>query len=120
MSPLQVASWALLGLGVLLVVVAAVGLVRLPDPYSRLNEVTKASTLAMWLAVTGAWLAEPGWMSAVEAALAILLLAVTAPAAGHAIGRALHRAGVPLGERACYDERDEPPLRPRTDRSRDD
>lgn len=106
MSPLQVSSWVLLGLGVLLVVVAAVGLVRLPDPYSRLNEVTKASTLAMWLSVTGAWLADPGWVSAVEAVLAIVLLAVTAPAAGHAIGRALHRSGVPLGDRSCYDERE--------------
>ncbi|GAB3219692.1 monovalent cation/H(+) antiporter subunit G [Glycomyces halotolerans] len=112
MSVLTVLSGILLGIGVLLIAIAAVGLVRLPDPYSRLNAVTKAATLALAFVIAGAWLADPGWLEAVEALLAVWLLVVTAPVAGHAIGRALHRSGVPLGERARYDERDEPPAPP--------
>ncbi|WP_100444815.1 monovalent cation/H(+) antiporter subunit G [Glycomyces xiaoerkulensis] len=108
MNAWPVLSGVFLGLGVLLIAIASIGLVRLPDAYSRLNAVTKAATLALFLVLAGAWLSEPGWYAAVEATLAAWLLAVTAPAAGHAIGRALHRTGTPLGERCRYDERDEP------------
>ncbi|GAB3652793.1 cation:proton antiporter [Glycomyces tarimensis] len=104
MSALEVMSWACLGLGVWLIAVAAVGYLRLPDPYSRLNAVTKAATLGLVLVLAGAWMAEPGWLAAVEVLLATWLLLTTAPVGGYAIGRALHRSGVPLGKRARYDE----------------
>lgn len=108
MNPWSALSWLCLGLGIMLIVTAAVGLLRLPDPYSRLNAVTKAATLALFLVLAGAWLADPGWYSAVETLLTAWFLMLTAPVTGHAIGRSLHRSGVPLGERARYDERDEP------------
>ncbi|MCC3761769.1 monovalent cation/H(+) antiporter subunit G [Glycomyces sp. TRM65418] len=104
MNALEAMSWACMGLGVWLIAVAAVGYVRLPDPYSRLNAVTKASALGLVLVLVGAWMAEPGWLEAVEVLLAIWLLLTTAPVGGYAIGRALHRSGVPLGPRAGYDE----------------
>jgi multicomponent Na+:H+ antiporter subunit G len=103
-NPLDVLSWTALAAGVGLVAIAAVGYVRLPDPYSRLNAVTKAAALGLVLVLTGAWLAEPGWLAAVEVLLAMWLLLTTAPVGGYAIGRALHRTGASLGPRARYDE----------------
>ena len=79
--------------------VAAIGLWRMPDVFSRLHCTTKAGTLGATLLVIALAVssADPAiWARA--AVLAIFLL-VTGPIAGHAIARAAWRAGErPHGE----------------------
>lgn len=82
------------GLGGLLTLIAAVGLLRLPDPLTRLHGVTKASTLATVFLLTATIVLMPTVDVAVKALVAIAFQLITAPIAAHAIGRAAYRAGV--------------------------
>lgn len=90
--------------GVLLIGVAALGLVRLPDPYSRLSAVTKAATAGVCLVLLGALVLDPSWAALAKVALAVALQLVTSPVGGYALGRAAYRTGTPLSPRTGYDE----------------
>lgn len=78
-------------LGALLCLIAAVGLVRLSDPLSRLQAVTKASTLGLALSLTGAVLALPAVDVAGKAVIVVVFYWLVAPVSGHLIGRAAYR-----------------------------
>ena len=83
--------------GALLCLLAAVGLVRLRDPLSRLHVVSKASTLGVALCMAGTVLTVPGIAVGVKAALATTLLMIVTPISGHLLGRAAYRSGLTKG-----------------------
>lgn len=90
-------SWAGAGVatvGAMLCLLASVGLVRLHDPISRLQVVSKASTLGVALCMAGTVLMVPALAVAVKAALATLLLIIVTPVTGHLVGRAAYRSGL--------------------------
>ena len=97
-------GYALVVLGVGLVAVAALGLVRFPDAYSRLSAVTKAATLGLCLTLLGVLVLDPSWANAVKVLLAVALQFVTSPVGGFALGRAAYRSGSPLAPNSSYDE----------------
>lgn len=85
--------------------VSAFGLIRMPDVYTRSHAATKSSTLAVMLALVGAFLyffAHEGEVS-VRLLLGIVFVFLTAPVAGHLICRAAYRSGVPLAEQSGED-----------------
>ncbi|WP_420642691.1 monovalent cation/H(+) antiporter subunit G [Candidatus Leptofilum sp.] len=91
-------------LGVFLIVVAGIGLVRLPDLYLRMSAATKAATLGLGLILLGAvtFFGELGVASRAIATIVFVLL--TAPVSAHMIGRAAYTNGVPLWEGTKLDE----------------
>ncbi|MBU8859525.1 MULTISPECIES: monovalent cation/H(+) antiporter subunit G [unclassified Micromonospora] len=89
------ASVLLLG-GVGLVVVSAVGLVRLPDAYNRMNAIAKAASLGAVGVLLGVLLLMPSLRTGAVMLLAVGLQLFTAPLGGYALGRAAYRAGTPL------------------------
>lgn len=95
---------AALGAGVLLFCIAAVGLLRFTDPYSRLAATTKSGTLGVCLVLLGAVLLEPTWAHAAVLAVAVALQLVTAPVGGFAIARAAYRSDAPRPTGLRYDE----------------
>ncbi len=97
-------GYGLVGLGVGLLAVAALGLIRFPDAYSRLSAVTKAATLGLCLTLLGVLVLEPSWANAVKVLLAVALQFVTSPVGGFALGRAAYRSGSPLSPGSSYDE----------------
>ena len=87
--------------GALFTLLGAVGVLRLPDCYSRMHAASKAGALGAALILGGAATASSGEV-ALEAILALLVLLATAPLAAHAVSRAAHSAGIkpfvgPLG-----------------------
>ena len=48
--------------GAVFLVLAAVGVLRMPDPYNRIQAGTKASTLGVVLALAGLGIYEPAWL----------------------------------------------------------
>jgi multicomponent Na+:H+ antiporter subunit G len=82
---------ALLGAGTLLLVIAAWGVIALPDALARQHAATKAGTLALALVCLGAMTAFPeaGWVWRLTLILAFLLL--TLPVASHLLARAAVR-----------------------------
>lgn len=73
---------------------AAVGVVRFQDTYSRMHAATKSTTLGLLLVLLGAALTlDPP--DAAKVMLAAGLLFFTAPIGAHLVGRAIHESGGP-------------------------
>ena len=90
--------------GALFMLLAAVGLVRLPDLYTRMSATSKAATLGASLVLLGAAVHFGTAAAAGKAVVIVAFLFLTAPVAAHAIGRAGYRRGSPLWEGTVTDE----------------
>jgi multicomponent Na+:H+ antiporter subunit G len=101
---LDVVSGALLLLGATLTLVAAWGLHRLNDVYSRIHAATKPVTLGMLCSVSAAVLQASDAADVTKLILALLLLFTTAPVAASMLARAAHANRVPMGPDATLDE----------------
>jgi multicomponent Na+:H+ antiporter subunit G len=104
MTPLDLIGGLLIALGVGLIAAAGLGVIRLPDAYTRMSAVTKAASLGVVLTLLGALALAPSWNNLIKVGLAVLLQLATAPVGGFAIGRAAYRAGAPLTPETGYDE----------------
>ncbi|GAB3997243.1 monovalent cation/H(+) antiporter subunit G [Nocardioides marmoraquaticus] len=80
-------------LGSLLSLVAAVGLLRFPDLLTRMHSATKPQVLGLLLVALGLGLELRDAGASVVLALVVVAQMVTAPVAGHMLGRASYRAG---------------------------
>lgn len=90
-----VVSTILMLVGLLFVVVSAIGLARLPEVYTRAHAVAKSETLGLMLVFAGLFfrpeLDAPG---AVRLTLILVFSVIANPTAVHALVRAARRAGV--------------------------
>lgn len=89
--------------GVALIAIAGLGLLRLPDAYTRLNTATKAASLGIAAVLAGVALLLPGPANAVKLVLALVLQLMTAPVGAYAIARAAHHVRTPQWEGTRYD-----------------
>jgi multicomponent Na+:H+ antiporter subunit G len=94
--------------GSCLVAIGALGLIRFPDAYARLNAVTKAATLGVVLVMMGVLCLMPSWPAAAALLLASALQLFTSPVGGFALGHAAYRSGTPLASETVYDEYADP------------
>ena len=87
-------SWVLIALGSFIVVVGALGLIRMPDVFTRMHAAGMIDTMGATLLLAGMALTA-GW-SLVTLKLLVLwfLFIFTSPVAGHALARAALYAGV--------------------------
>jgi len=94
----------LLAGGTLFCVVAAIGVVRMPDIYMRLSVASKASTLGatLILSAVALFFETTAVTGKIIAIIAFTLL--TAPVAAHMLGRAAYFSGIPLWEKSVRDE----------------
>ncbi|MGY6549673.1 MAG: monovalent cation/H(+) antiporter subunit G [Roseinatronobacter sp.] len=74
--------------GALFVLIAAIGVVRLPDLLTRMHASTKAGTLGALLVLVGLAIHQGTGMVVSKAIATALFLLLTAPIAAHMIGRA--------------------------------
>jgi multicomponent Na+:H+ antiporter subunit G len=84
---------ALLTLGCVLSLLAALGMVRLPDLLSRMHAATKPQVLGLALVLLGVALRLRDVRSLGLLALVLLFQLATTPIASHMVGRAAFRAG---------------------------
>ncbi|NIM40299.1 MAG: Na+/H+ antiporter subunit G [Hydrogenophaga sp.] len=90
-----IGSVLLLG-GALLCLLAALGVLRLPDFFMRMHAATKAGVAGSGLVLLGVAALHGDTATWIKAALAVLFLLLTTPVAGHLIGRAGYLSGVPM------------------------
>lgn len=100
----EIIAAALFGLGTLFALAAAVGVLRMPDLYTRMSATSKASTLGVGLIMAGAAVALGALGAATRAVAIVLFLLLTTPVAAHMIGRAAYLSGVPLWKATVDDE----------------
>ncbi|MEI4461170.1 monovalent cation/H(+) antiporter subunit G [Exiguobacterium indicum] len=103
-NELIVAVFALLGMGFSLV--TALGLIRLPDVYTRAHAASKSATLGVMSILIGViiyFVIEDGFFSS-RVVLGILFVLITAPIGGHLIARAAYYSNVPLWKSSVRDD----------------
>lgn len=90
-----VLSYVLVLVGLFFIVVSAVGLLRLPEVYTRAHAVAKSETLGLLLVFAGLFFRPELELDAVpRLALVIVFSIIANPTAVHALVRAARRAGV--------------------------
>ena len=94
----------LITIGTLFSLLAALGIVRMPVLYTRVQVVTKASTLGTSCLALAAALSFGSAEPAFRMLLVVAFLFFTAPVAAHMIGRAAKARNVPLWEGTVLDE----------------
>ena len=90
--------------GASFMLLSAVGIVRMPDLFTRMQTASKASTLGISLILLAAGLLLEDYAVALRAILTISFFFVTAPVAAHMIARAAYFVGVPLWSGTITDE----------------
>jgi len=91
---------------------AAIGVLRMPDVFTRMQASTKAATLGLGCLLLGTSLQMGDFASFIRLSSIGAFVLLTTPVAGHVIARASYIADVPLWKGTVLDER-------RTDAERD-
>ena len=79
-------------IGALFMLLGALGLVRMPDVYNRIQAGAKAATLGALSLLLGVALIHPGWWA--KLLLIALFILFTNPLGSSTIARAIHIAGI--------------------------
>lgn len=89
--------------GALLCLLAALGLLRMPDVYNRIQAAAKASTLGVVFVLVGIGFLQPSWWPKLVAIAGFILF--TSPVGSSTLARAFHRAGVPIWQAKDLEKR---------------
>ncbi|HEY9033612.1 MAG TPA: monovalent cation/H(+) antiporter subunit G [Pseudomonadales bacterium] len=90
--------------GAALMLLAAIGIVRLPDLPTRMHATTKSGVLGISLIMMAVALAFMRADISARALAIIVFVLLTAPVAAHVIGRAGYFVGVPLWDGTIKDD----------------
>lgn len=97
-------SAALLVVGAFFMLLAGLGVLRLPDLFMRLQAATKASTLGVGCMLLGVAIHFQDLAVTARAVLVVAFFFLTAPVGAHVIARAAYAVGVPLWKGTIVDE----------------
>lgn len=91
-------------LGSFIVLLAGLGVVKMPDIYTRMSATSKASTLgvSIILITTGFFFGTTEIIT--RTLLIVIFLMITAPVASHLLGKAAHLNKLPLWDRTKRDD----------------
>lgn len=73
---------------------AGLGVLRMPDVYTRMQAGTKASTLGNTLVLAGLAILHPDW--SLKLLIIVYFVLMTNPVSSHALARAAHSIRIPM------------------------
>ena len=94
----------LLLIGSVFALVAAVGLIRLPDLYTRMHAASKAGTLGSGVLLIALAVADGTSGTASRALMGVVFFLLTAPISAHLLARAAYAVGYRLWDKSVMDE----------------
>jgi multicomponent Na+:H+ antiporter subunit G len=104
--PSEILPVVLIFIGTIFCFLSAIGLIRLPDVYTRSHALSKGSTMGVLFTLVGTFvffLIEEEYFS-IRLFLGILFVFLTAPVSAHAIIRAAYRSKVELAKESIQDD----------------
>jgi len=104
MTPTQIIGDLLILAGALAFLVGAIGLLRLPDLYSRLNGVTISGAFGPALILIGLLVQQPSVGNALKVGLALVIQLATSAVGGSAMARAGYLTGAPQAKETRFDD----------------
>ncbi|WP_062014232.1 monovalent cation/H(+) antiporter subunit G [Aureimonas sp. AU4] len=87
--------------------IAAIGILRLPDFYTRIHAASKAGTVGSVLALLALAIVSDESAEVLRAIAAIVFFFLTAPISAHLLGRAAYTAGYRMWEGSVRNEMQE-------------
>ncbi len=103
-GPIEVLSWVCILSGSVFVIIGGIGLLRLPDFYTRIHAAGITDTLGSWLILAGLMLHEGFTLGAAKLAMLLFFLLTTSPLSSHALAKAAFLRGLdPLQGRDLVD-----------------
>ena len=104
--PIEAIAVILIFIGTVFAFLSAIGLIRLPDVYTRSHAASKSATLGVLCVLFGTllyfWITEG--IFSVRLLLGIFFVFLTAPVAAHVICRAAYRSNVELAKESVQDD----------------
>jgi multicomponent Na+:H+ antiporter subunit G len=91
--------------GATLGLLAGVGVLRMPDVFTRMQASTKASTLGLGCLLAGVAIRNPEVSFVIRAASIAAFMLLTTAVSAHVIARAAARSGAPIWKGTMVDER---------------
>ena len=91
-------SWVFLVAGSLFCVIGGVGVLRMPDFWTRTHAAGMTDTMGAGLILVGLMLQAGFSLVCVKLMMILAFLYIAGPTAGHALFRAAHAYGIPFGE----------------------
>ena len=105
---MRIAIDILIGLSVFFAFAGAVGMLRMPDAYCRMQSSTNISTFGVLGVIIGGSLYAGYYLGNSEMVIKLLLLGIfyitTSPISGHAIAKGAYRHGVKMTDKAVCDK----------------
>lgn len=102
---LDIASWALLSMGGVFILIGGVGVLRMPNLYTRIHAASLTDTMGAVLVIAGIMLQAGLSLATVKLAAILLFLLLTSPTASNALASAaLLAAQRPNGGATVYKE----------------
>lgn len=80
--------------GIFFLLVGSIGIIRLPDFYSRTHATSKSDTLGMMLIIIGLIIFEGMTINSGKLGLVLLFILLANPIGAHALARAAYNAGL--------------------------
>lgn len=90
-------SWLALVGGALFTVIGGIGMLRMPDFYTRIHAASVTETGGMLLVMAGLVLQAPDFLVGVKLVLIAAFLLLTSPTAAHALAHAALKDGIKPG-----------------------
>lgn len=91
---LEVLSWLFIGAGSVLVLTGGIGLLRLPDFYTRIHAAGITDTMGAWLILVGLMFVAGWTLITAKLVMLLLFLAITSPLSSHALAKAAFMRGL--------------------------
>lgn len=104
---LDIASWVLLSFGGLFVFIGGIGVLRMPDLYTRIHAASLTDTMGAVMIIAGVMLQAGPSLAAIKLIIILLFLLITSPTAANALASAALLAGQRSKETSTSTE--EPP-----------
>jgi len=80
--------------GIAFALIGSIGVLRLPDFYTRIHAASKLDTISLGLCMTGLAILQGPDLNAVKLILIFVFASIANPAAANALGRSAIRAGL--------------------------
>jgi multicomponent Na+:H+ antiporter subunit G len=90
----EILMWVLIGMGSFFLIIGGVGLLRLPDFYSRIHAAGTTDTMGAWLVLLGLLFAGAGWLVNAKLLMLLFFLMLTSPLSSHALAKAAYLRGL--------------------------
>ncbi len=93
LGPRELVAAAMMAAGLVFILATVVGVLRLPDFFTRLHAISKCETVGLGFTLIGLAILSEDWAIAARYALIAVFVAIATPTATHALGRARLRSG---------------------------